>query len=92
MIVLVKLERDKGPVVDALVRKLNKSGAVMDIWYVTGDHDLVLHVAAQDMAAYDFFTRRTLHADGHVHSFELSSCYSSRSGQPLLALLRLESV
>ena len=70
MIVLVKLERDKGPVIDALVRKLKKSSAVMDVWYVTGDHDLVLHVAAENMAAYDVFTRRTLHADGHVHSFE----------------------
>ncbi len=70
MIVLVKLERDKGPVVDALVRKLKKSAEVIDVWYVTGDHDLVLHVAAENMAAYDSFTRHTLHADDQVHSFE----------------------
>ena len=70
MIVLVKLERDRGTVVDALIRKLQRAEVVMDVWYVTGDHDLVLHVAAENMAAYDTFTRRTLHADGDVRSFE----------------------
>jgi Lrp/AsnC family transcriptional regulator, leucine-responsive regulatory protein len=70
MIVLVSLERDKGPIVDDLVRKLKRSEEVTDVWYVTGDHDLVLHVAAESMAAYDAFTRDILHADDYVRSFE----------------------
>jgi Lrp/AsnC family transcriptional regulator, leucine-responsive regulatory protein len=70
MIVLVTLERDKGRIVDELVRRLKRAEEVIDIWYVTGDHDLVLHVAAQNMSSYDAFTRRVLHAEEHVRSFK----------------------
>jgi Lrp/AsnC family transcriptional regulator, leucine-responsive regulatory protein len=70
MIVLVTLERDNGPIVDDLVRKLRAAQEVIDVWYVTGDHDLVLHVAAQNMSTYDDFTRRTLQSEEHVRSFK----------------------
>ena len=70
MIVLVTLERDRGRIIDDLVRSLKAAPEVMDVWYVTGDHDLVLHVAAHDMASYDDFTRTTLHAAEHVRSFK----------------------
>lgn len=70
MIVLVTLEHDRGWVVDELVTALKTAPEVMDVWYVTGDHDLVLHVAAQNMAGYDDFTRRILHADRHVRNFK----------------------
>lgn len=70
MIVLVTLERDRARIVDEIVARLRASPEVTDIWYVTGDHDLVLHVAAADMASYDAFTQRALHADEHVRSFK----------------------
>ena len=70
MVVLVALERDRGRIVDDLVRKLRAAEEVIDIWYVIGDHDLVLHVAAQNMSTYDAFTRRALHAEEHVRSFK----------------------
>jgi Lrp/AsnC family leucine-responsive transcriptional regulator len=70
MIVLVTLERDKGRIVDDLIRKLRAAQEVIDVWYVTGDLDLVLHVAAQSMSTYDAFTRRALHAEEHVQSFK----------------------
>ena len=70
MIVLVTLERDKGRIVDELVSKLRAAQEVIDIWYVTGDHDLVLHVAAENMSTYDAFTRRAFHAEEHVRSFK----------------------
>jgi Lrp/AsnC family leucine-responsive transcriptional regulator len=70
MIVLVTLERDGGRIVDDLIRKFRTAQEVIDVWYVTGDHDLVLHVAAQSMSTYDAFTRRALHAEEHVRSFK----------------------
>jgi Lrp/AsnC family leucine-responsive transcriptional regulator len=70
MIVLVTLERDRGRIVDDLVLKLRAAEEVIDIWYVTGDHDLVLQVAAQNMSTYDAFTRRALHGEEHVRSFK----------------------
>jgi Lrp/AsnC family leucine-responsive transcriptional regulator len=70
MIVLVTLERDRGRIVDDLIRKLRAAPEVIDVWYVTGDHDLVLHVAAQSMSTYDAFTRQVLHAEEHVRSFK----------------------
>ncbi|THD60097.1 Lrp/AsnC family transcriptional regulator [Phenylobacterium sp.] len=70
MVVLVTLERDRGRIIDDLVAKLNAADEVIDVWYVTGDHDLVLHVAAQDMSAYDAFTRRALDAEDQVRSFK----------------------
>jgi Lrp/AsnC family transcriptional regulator, leucine-responsive regulatory protein len=70
MIVLVTLERDNGRIVDELIRKFRAAAEVIDVWYVTGDHDLVLHVAAQNMSTYDAFTRRVLHAEEHVRSFK----------------------
>ncbi len=69
MIVLVTLERDRAHILDELVLKLKAAREVMDIWYVTGGLDLVLHVAAKDMAGYDQFTRTVLHAEDHVRSF-----------------------
>lgn len=70
MIVLVTLERDRGQIVDDLIAKLKAAKEVIDVWYVTGDHDLVLQVAAQNMSGYDAFTRRVLHAAEHVRSFK----------------------
>jgi Lrp/AsnC family leucine-responsive transcriptional regulator len=70
MIVLVTHERDRGRIADDPIRKLRAAQEVIDVWYVTGDHDLVLQVVAQNMSTYDAFTRRALHAEEHVRSFK----------------------
>lgn len=70
MVVLVTLERDHGRIIDEIVNRLQSASEVTDVWYVTGDHDLVLHVAARDMASYNAFTLCVLHADEHVRSFK----------------------
>lgn len=70
MLVLVTLERDRGRIMDDLLQRLRRTPEVIDVWYVTGDHDLVLRVIAQDMESYDRFTRRVLHAEEHVRSFK----------------------
>lgn len=70
MVVLVTLERDREPMVDGIVSRLQRAPEVTDVWYVTGDHDLVLHVAARDMGSYEAFTHRVLLADENVRSFK----------------------
>lgn len=69
MLVLVSLERDHSRIIDALIARLQTEPEVMDLWYVTGEQDFVLHVAARDMASYEAFTRRVLHDEEQVRSF-----------------------
>ena len=69
MLVLVTLERDHGRIVDEMIGVLKGEPEVMDLWYVTGEQDFVLQVAARDMASYEQFTRRVLHAREQVRSF-----------------------
>ncbi|QSE74687.1 Lrp/AsnC family transcriptional regulator, partial [Aeromonas media] len=70
MLVLVTLERDHGRIVDEMIASLQREPEVMDLWYVTGEQDFVLQVAARDMQSYELFTRRVLHAREQVRSFK----------------------
>ncbi len=70
MMVLVTLERDHGRIVDEMIASLQREPEVMDLWYVTGEQDFVLQVAARDMQSYEQFTRRVLHARDQVRSFK----------------------
>lgn len=70
MLVLVTLERDHGRIVDEMIGVLKGEPEVMDLWYVTGEQDFVLQVAARDMQSYEQFTRRVLHARDQVRSFK----------------------
>ena len=70
MLVLVTLETDRTQMIDKLLKRLHSVPEVLDAWYVTGDHDIVLNVIAQDMAYFENFTRRILHADVNVKSFK----------------------
>jgi Lrp/AsnC family leucine-responsive transcriptional regulator len=70
MLVLVTLERDHGRIVDEIITSLQREPEVMDLWYVTGEQDFVLQVAARDMQSYEQFTRRVLHAREQVRSFK----------------------
>ena len=70
MLVLVTLERDHGRIVDEMIGVLKGEPEVMDLWYVTGEQDFVLQAAARDMASYEQFTRRVLHAREQVRSFK----------------------
>lgn len=55
--------------VDALRRWLEAEPAVQEAFYVTGDADFELVVAASDPAAYDAFMSRLLAAHPHVQRF-----------------------
>jgi Lrp/AsnC family transcriptional regulator, leucine-responsive regulatory protein len=70
MIVLVTLETDRSAVVDKLLKRLQAIPEVLNVWYVTGDHDFVLQVIAQDMAHFETFARKALHAEANVKSFK----------------------
>lgn len=70
MMVLVTLETDRCEVIDRLLKRLQGIAEVLDVWYVTGDHDFVLQVVAQDMAHFENFARRVLHAETNVKSFK----------------------
>ncbi|WP_323965732.1 Lrp/AsnC family transcriptional regulator [Aeromonas hydrophila] len=70
MLVLVTLERDHGRIIDEMIASLQGEPEIMDLWYVTGEQDFVLQVAARDMQSYDLFTRRVLHAREQVRSFK----------------------
>jgi Lrp/AsnC family transcriptional regulator, leucine-responsive regulatory protein len=70
MMVLLSLETDRSQVIDKFVKRLQAIPEVLDIWYVTGDYDFVLHVIAQDMAYFETFARRVFHSDVHVKSFK----------------------
>jgi Lrp/AsnC family leucine-responsive transcriptional regulator len=70
MVVLLKLESDRARIVDDLIARLRAAEEVLDVWLVTGEHDMVLLVAAKNMSTYDAFTRRVLHADESVRSFK----------------------
>lgn len=82
MIVLVTLETDRSEVVDGLIRRMRPIGEVLDVWYVTGDQDLVLHVIARDMEYSTglqgaCFTRMRMFAV----SRRWSSCGTTRSSR-----------
>ncbi len=70
MLVLVTLETDRSHVVDDLMKRLNALPEVLDAWYVTGDHDFVLHIVARDMEYFENFAREALHSDINVRSFK----------------------
>jgi Lrp/AsnC family transcriptional regulator, leucine-responsive regulatory protein len=70
MLILITLETDRSQVIDQFVKRLQAIDEVLDVWYVTGDHDFVLHVVAQNMECYEQFARRVLHSDTNVRSFK----------------------
>jgi DNA-binding Lrp family transcriptional regulator len=67
--VLVSLERETGPELDAFIRKIKKRPEVRQANYVTGDADFVLLLQVSGMNAYDAFTRDVFHEDPNVKSF-----------------------
>jgi Lrp/AsnC family leucine-responsive transcriptional regulator len=70
MLVLVTLERERSEIIDRFIQQLSRVSEVVEAWYVTGDHDFVLHVVAESMEAYEAMTRRVLYANEFVKSFK----------------------
>lgn len=70
MIVMVSLERERADIVDRFKRSIRASREVMLGYYVTGDADFILVVTAQDMEAYEAFTRRFFYENPDIKGFK----------------------
>lgn len=70
MIVMVSLERERADIVDRFKRSIRASRDVMLGYYVTGDADFILVVTAEDMEAYELFTRRFFYGNPDIKGFK----------------------
>lgn len=86
MLVLVTLERERSEIIDQFIRKVQSVPQIVDAWYVTGDHDFVLRVIAEDMESFEMMTRDVLYSDEHVKSFKtLVSMRQIKANSPIPA-------
>jgi len=70
MIVLVKLESERGEAIDQLFQRLRRTPEIIEAQYVTGDYDFTLKVVAEDMESFDDLMREVLYAGGIVKSYK----------------------
>jgi Lrp/AsnC family leucine-responsive transcriptional regulator len=66
MIVGVRLEREDARIAADFRRRLEAHPAVMQLYFVTGSADYILHVSAASMAEYDEFVETVLVANPHI--------------------------
>src|SRR5262249_29613429 len=66
--VLVSLEREGTPALDAFERKIRARAEVRGAWYVTGEADFVLLLQVSSMEAYETFAREMFHDDPNVRA------------------------
>ncbi|MCK1453195.1 Lrp/AsnC family transcriptional regulator [Bradyrhizobium sp. 35] len=70
MLVLVTLERKRSDVVDRLKKAIKASVEVINGFYITGDADFALYIAAHTMEEYEEFTQRFFYENRDVKSFK----------------------
>ena len=66
MIVGVRLEREDARIAADFRRRLEAHPAVMQLYFVTGSADYILHVSAATMAEYDEFVETVLVSNPHI--------------------------
>ncbi len=69
MIVDVEVERERPELLAAFKRWIMREGAVQEAWYVTGDSDFVLVVAARDIPDYDGLMHRMVSENANIRRF-----------------------
>lgn len=69
MIVDVEIERERPELLAAFRRWLRDEPAVQQAWYVTGECDYVLVVAAEDVEGFEALTRRLMGENANVRRF-----------------------
>lgn len=68
--VAVEVESQNPMLLDKFVRSLDKENDVVSCYEISGEHDYLLLVHAQDMAHYHQLTRRILTSDNNVRAFK----------------------
>jgi Lrp/AsnC family leucine-responsive transcriptional regulator len=70
MIVLVVLDREDARTAEAIRRRLEGEGQVVEAWQITGEYDFAVRIIARDMEDYDELTHRIFVQDEKVRSFK----------------------
>lgn len=70
VLVQVSLERDRADIIDSFKRSIHKTAEIMSGYYVTGDADFVLLVAAENIKSYEEFTRRFFYENADIKGFK----------------------
>ncbi|HEV7369891.1 Lrp/AsnC family transcriptional regulator [Arenibaculum sp.] len=68
-IVSLEIERERPELLAQLRRWLNHERQIQQAYYVTGDADFVLVVAAPDMESYEALMARLMHDNANVRRF-----------------------
>ncbi len=69
MIVDIEVERERPELLTAFKRWIAREGAIQEAWYVTGDSDFVLVVAARDVEDYDALMQRLVSENPNIRRF-----------------------
>jgi len=69
IIVEVAVESERLDLLDTVKRRLLACPEVQQLYYVTGETDLVIIMSVADMAEYQQLTRQLFFAEGNVKSF-----------------------
>ncbi len=69
LVVQVILARGRADIVDAFKREIQAIPEVQQCYYVTGEADFILIVTAEDIAAYERFTRRVFRDNANIQKF-----------------------
>lgn len=83
-VVTVDLDRETLADIEGFAARMRACPSVQQCYYVTGQHDFVLVVAAPDMAAYEEFSQEHLLSDPNVRGF--TTCVVLRRMKTGLAL------
>ena len=69
-IVMVTLERESKHTIDSFKKDIRNAGQIVNGYYVTGDADFVLTIAAHSMDEYEEFTRDFFYDRHKIKSFK----------------------
>lgn len=72
----VRLERHNTEAVRTFEQRVKMIPEIMDCYITTGGSDYLLRVVCQDLDAYEFFVRETLHNVPGIASIDTSFAYS----------------